>query len=71
MPYPGSKLYDGKITNWDKYNQYGNIGVPLEVSEFRNEAFYTYFSDPHYLNMVNRKFGIKAVEHIKAMIGVN
>ena len=63
MPYPGSAIYDGR-TNWDGYNQYGNIAVPVEIKAFRDEAFYEYFSRPRYQKMIKEKFGDKALEHI-------
>ena len=68
MPYPGSKIYRGQITDWGKYNQYGDMAVPKLVRDFRDKAFYQYFSSPRYLGMIKDKFGDKAVAHIEHML---
>lgn len=76
MAYPGSKLYNGENTNWGSYEQcsknlkpMGNkVLSPQEVLDFRNVAFYSYFTDGDYLSMVNRKFGEKAMKHIQEMV---
>lgn len=64
-PYPGSKLYDGN-TDWKSYNQYGNSMSPAK--RFRDYAFTEYFSDPQYQSMIRKKFGFKAVSHIREML---
>ena len=69
MPYPGSKLYKGEVTDWERYNQYGDTAVPKEVKSFRDWAFMEYFSNPAYLRMIKDKFGDKAAEHINHMVG--
>jgi len=81
--YPGSKLYDHAIKNgatlpepWADYGQYSEGFLPLptkhlssdEVLRFRDNAFKKYFTNPRYLGMIERKFGEKAVLHIKGML---
>lgn len=83
MAYPGSKLYDDAIKNgtrlpetWAVYGQYSEGFLPLptkhlsgeEVLRFRDKAFKEYFTNPRYLRMIERKFGEKAVDHIKEML---
>lgn len=68
MAYPGSRIYKGENTDWDSYNQYGNLAVPMWIRDFRDKAFKDYFSSPRYLTMIKEKFGDKAVEHIKDML---
>lgn len=61
---------------WIGYSQYAYDCLPLstdklsaaEVLKFRDYAFNAYFSNPIYLKMINKKFGEKAVEHIKQML---
>ena len=82
MAYPGSKLYQDTVQrgiglpeNWYGYAQLSEEALPLptkhlsgpEVLRFRDNAFYEYFSDPAYLQMAERKFGPKVVEHIAGM----
>lgn len=70
MAYPGSKIYKGGNTNWESYNQYGDMAVEKRVWHFRDMAFNKYFSSPRYLTMIKKKFGDKAVEHIESMLEV-
>ncbi|MDD5085012.1 MAG: radical SAM protein [Candidatus Omnitrophica bacterium] len=82
MAYPGSKLYDMAIRKgwklpegWLGYSQYAYETLPLpteylsggEVLGFRDEAWQTYFTDPRYLNSVERRFGFETLEHIREM----
>lgn len=80
MPYPGSRLFDETDQkdlpkNWSGYSQHSADTTPLptsmltsrEVLQFRDYAFHEYFEDSRYLNMIENKFGQKAVEHIKQM----
>jgi radical SAM superfamily enzyme YgiQ (UPF0313 family) len=82
MAYPGSPLFNTAVANnwklpetWGGYSQHAVDTLPLptkclsgpEVLRFRDEAFQTYYKNPDYLAMVERKFGIKTVEHIIAM----
>ncbi|WP_420422360.1 B12-binding domain-containing radical SAM protein [Simkania sp.] len=82
MAYPGSKLYTLATekgwdlpTEWIGYSQHAYETLPLrtdaltaaEVLEFRDKAFHTYYSDPHYLSFVSKKFGEKVLMHIKEM----
>ncbi len=63
---------------WIGYSQHAYETMPLptdtlsaaEVLQFRDKAFNTYFSNPAYLKMINKKFGEKAVEHIKQMLSI-
>jgi len=63
---------------WIGYSQHAYETLPLptetlsaaEVLRFRDNAFNTYFSSPIYLDMINKKFGGKAVEHIKQMLSI-
>ncbi|MFH1957668.1 MAG: radical SAM protein [bacterium] len=83
MAYPGSKLYEEVIKNglklpetWDGFGQYSHNCLPLptkylkaeEVLRFRDNAFKEYFSNPVYLDMINKKFGSNVVEHLKKML---
>ncbi len=38
-----------------------------DVLQFRDQAFLTYYSNPRYLEMIDRRFGAETVEHIKDM----
>jgi len=82
MAYPGSKLYEEAVKNklelpdsWADYSQHSYGCKPLptnslsaaEVLRFRDNAFYEYFTNPVYLNMIREKFGLEAVEHIQEM----
>lgn len=82
MAYPGSDLYVQAVREgwdlpgaWGGYSQHGveTRCLPTkylsgsEVLRFRDEAFHTYFSSPRYLEMIERKFGVETVEHIREM----
>ncbi|MHC4259168.1 MAG: B12-binding domain-containing radical SAM protein [Planctomycetota bacterium] len=82
MAYPGSALYDMAVENgwplpesWTGYSQYAYETLPLptrylsggQVLSFRDYAFDAYFTNPRYLNMIEKKFGVKTLEHIKKM----
>ncbi len=82
MAYPGSALYDRARDSgatlpgsWAGYSQHNQECRPLdtehisgaEVLAFRDAAFTTYFSNPAYLEMVKRKFGVETLEHVKSM----
>jgi radical SAM superfamily enzyme YgiQ (UPF0313 family) len=84
MAYPGSDLYKEAVARgvklpevWRGYSQYAEETLPLptkylsaaEVLRFRDRAFIEYFSRPEYLAMMEKKFGPKAVGHIKEMLG--
>jgi radical SAM superfamily enzyme YgiQ (UPF0313 family) len=63
---------------WIGYSQHAREAMPLrtesltmeQVLDFRDAAFQTYFTAPEYLAMLGRKFGDKAVEHVRAMTAV-
>jgi anaerobic magnesium-protoporphyrin IX monomethyl ester cyclase len=82
MAYPGSKLYKMALENgwqlpssWIGYSQHSYETHPLrtealtsaEVLKFRDEAFTKYFSNPHYLDLVRRRFGDEVQSHVKQM----
>lgn len=61
---------------WIGYSQHAYETFPLhtdhlsnkEVLKFRDEAFLKYFTNENYINMIQNKFGIGAVSHIKRMV---
>ncbi|NEO83080.1 MAG: radical SAM protein [Spirulina sp. SIO3F2] len=82
MAYPGSQLYNLALrkgwelpSSWAGYSQHAFESLPLrtqylsaaQVLVFRDNAFQSYFSSPHYLKMINEKFGKGTVQHIKKM----
>ena len=82
MAYPGSKLYEeAQATGvelpqeWLGYSQLNYETFPLatknlsnaEVLAFRDYAFNEFYSSKEYLDMIENKFGIETVEHIKNM----
>ena len=82
MAYPGSPLYDQAVNKgwplpekWTGYSQHSIDSSPLptnylsgsEVLRFRDAAWQTYFTDPNYLSMIDRKFGSETVSHIRDM----
>jgi anaerobic magnesium-protoporphyrin IX monomethyl ester cyclase len=83
MAYPGSALYDvapkqgwSLPEKWSGYSQHSVDTLPLrtkhltasQVLRFRDEAFQTYFTNPVYLDLVTRRFGVKTAEHIREMV---
>lgn len=85
MAPPGSDLYKEALANgtplpdsWVGYAQQGYDFLPLptehltaaEVLRFRDWAFNVYFTNPRYLNMIERKFGPAARAHVEAMTTV-
>lgn len=82
MAYPGSPLYRMAVEkgwelpdSWIGYSQHSYETTPLptetlrpaEVLKFRDEAFMKYFSNPRYLDMIQKKFGDDVVRHVKEM----
>lgn len=82
IAWPGSRLYNEVIQRnlelqkeWADYAQhaYGFIPLPTDkltpkqVLEFRDYFFETYFKNPRYLNMVEKRFGKIARQHIEEM----
>jgi radical SAM superfamily enzyme YgiQ (UPF0313 family) len=82
MAYPGSPLYALAVRqgvplpeHWTGYSQHARDCLPLptrhvparEVLRFRDEAFLRYYTSPRYLEMVGRRFGAEAVEHVRDM----
>ena len=64
-PYPGSQWFrDTKPSNIE-YNQY------KDISKFRKDAFRDYFTNPEYLSMLEKKWGIQAVNQIEGMLDGN
>jgi anaerobic magnesium-protoporphyrin IX monomethyl ester cyclase len=85
MAPPGSDLYAEAITkgiplpdSWIGYAQQAYEFLPLptehltaaQVLEFRDYVFDAYFTNPRYLDMIQKKFGIEAFQHIKGMTGI-
>ena len=85
MAYPGSALYRLAIEkgwelpkSWIGYSQHSYETLPLrtetlgaaEVLKFRDEAFMKYFTNPRYLELVQRKFGPDVVQHVRDMTKV-
>ena len=85
MAYPGSPLYSRALQQglplprtWAGYAQHARDCLPLptryltarEVLRFRDEAFLRYYTAPGYLDMIERRFGSAAVEHVRRMISV-
>lgn len=83
MAYPGSQLYKDALKNhtrlpetWSGYAQLSEYALPLptkylsseDILHFRDRAFQEYYTDPAYLKMIEEKFGLKTVEHIKGML---
>ena len=82
MAYPGSPLYALAVrqgvllpTAWTGYSQHSRDCLPLptrflpahEVLRFRDEAFIKYYTNPQYLNMLERRFGADSAESIRQM----
>jgi hypothetical protein len=85
MAYPGSPLYERAVrqgvplpSGWTGYSQHSRDCLPLptrhlaarEVLAFRDAAFTSYYTNPHYLDMVGRRFGREMVQHIRRMTDV-
>lgn len=83
MAYPGSRLYTDAVASgatlpltWAGYSQHGYETHPMdtqhvsarEVLKFRDQAFITYFTNPRYLAMVEKKFGQETLGHIHSML---
>lgn len=83
MAYPGSQLYEDSLQkniklpeNWQGYSQFGEECLPLptmylsakDVLDFRDKAFVEFHSRPEYIEMIDKKFGKNAVDHIKYML---
>jgi anaerobic magnesium-protoporphyrin IX monomethyl ester cyclase len=82
MAYPGSPLYARALQQgvplpraWSGYAQHARDCLPLptryvtarDVLKFRDEAFTRYYTAPGYLEMIERRFGAAAVEHVRRM----
>jgi radical SAM superfamily enzyme YgiQ (UPF0313 family) len=85
MAIPGSDLYKEALEKgiplpdtWLGYATQGYEFLPLptehlsaaQVLEFRDYAFETYFKNPKYLHMIEKKFGTQAREHIQEMTAI-
>ena len=85
MAYPGSPLYARALRqgvplprSWTGYAQHARDCLPLptrhltarEVLQFRDEAFLRYYTGPNYLEMIGRRFGGVAAEHVRRMTNV-
>ena len=62
-------------TSWIGYSQHSYETLPLrtevlgaaEVLKFRDEAFMKYFTNPRYLQLVQKIFGPDVVQHVRDM----
>jgi radical SAM superfamily enzyme YgiQ (UPF0313 family) len=85
MAYPGSPLYAAAVREglvlpaaWHHYSQHGYECTPLanrhldaaDILAFRDAAWRTYFTAPHYLAMVERTFGADVRDHIDRMVAI-
>ena len=63
-PYPGSQWYEDEKPNidWADYNQYGKKSV------FRDMSFIRYFTEPSYLNHIEKIFGHQSVDQVNEML---
>lgn len=83
MAYPGSRLYEDSVAKniplpktWVGYSQLSSETLPMptrfisskEILNFRDRAFEDYYTDPQYLNMIEKIFGLSTVEHINQML---
>jgi hypothetical protein len=63
--------------HWTGYSQHSRDCLPLptrylparDVLRFRDEAFLKYYTNPDYLNMIERRFGPETVAHLRQMTG--
>ena len=64
-PYPGSKWYNDSRPSdkWEDYNQHSG-----RCWSSRKQALKDYFSNPAYLEMIEKKLGVGAVTHIREII---
>jgi anaerobic magnesium-protoporphyrin IX monomethyl ester cyclase len=82
MAYPGSPLYAQAVRRgvplsqkWTGFSQHSRDCLPMptrylparEVLRFRDEAFVKYYTDENYLEMVEERFGIETVTHLREM----
>lgn len=82
MAYPGSQLYGDTLRRgtplpetWTGFSQHSYECLPLptehltaaQVLQFRDYSFNTAFTNPRYLDMIERKFGPKARRHFEEM----
>lgn len=80
MAYPGSELYQRAVRqgwrlpdSWIGYSQHSSDCLPLptkyltggQVLTFREYAHQKYFSNPAYLEMIERKFGILTAKNVQ------
>lgn len=78
-------VYEVKKENWylpkENYAEYGFLSydhIPSktynlearDVLAFRDYAFHALFENPRFLNMINNKFGSKAVDNINRMTSI-
>jgi radical SAM superfamily enzyme YgiQ (UPF0313 family) len=86
MALPGSALYKQAIDKGyelpDSYVGYSFHAyetlpmpteslTPAEILDFRDKAFVSYHSNPQFLERIESKFGLKAVENIQSMLKVS
>lgn len=82
MAYPGSQLYEIAVKEcwelpeeWHGYSQHSYDILPLptkyisarNVLKFRDDAFHTYYSNPLYLESIEKNFGEEVRLHVEQM----
>lgn len=85
MAYPGSRLYEwashkeGHLPKaWAEFSQHGYETIPLpshylsskEILKFRDDSFYKYYSNPKYLDMIEKRFHAAVKKHIEKMLEI-
>ena len=81
MAYPGSQLYRKAAVetpellpdSWSGYSQHSFDCKPLanahlsaaQILQFRDHAFHQFYSNPDYLNRIEKQFGIAVRQHIQ------
>jgi radical SAM superfamily enzyme YgiQ (UPF0313 family) len=85
MALPGSNLYQSALEkgyelpstyNGYSFHSYETLPIPTdslspaEILQFRDRAFITYHSNSNFLERINNKFGLHAVENIQNMLQV-
>ena len=82
--FPGTPLFDTAIREgymeypktWEGYSLFGRTCKPLgtkfltpaQVLEYRDKAYIHYSTNPIYLSMIEKKFGVETKEHILKML---
>jgi len=65
----GDRQQGGRQRNDDDYESRGGRRRRRGRDRFRDRAFDIYFSDPRYLELVRRRFGVETEREIREMTG--